>query len=160
METPSEQAISWTVATHVHQERSVDWYWGLGVAVAAGTVMSIFFGNLLLAFILLIGAGSIGTLIARGPRDHSIRIDNRGISMDGTVYRYDSLHSFWIENIPAENGGPRLLVSSSGIISPQLIIPLLDGRRAQNVHSTLKRHLAEEEQHPHLGDSVAQLFGL
>lgn len=160
MDSPQEQSISWTVETHTHTPRSVDWYWGLGVAVAAGAVLSIFFGNLLLAFILVIGASSLGVLVARGPREHKVTLDGRGLSVDGTLYRYQALHSFWIERLSAEQGGPRLLLTTGGVLSPQLIIPLLDERRAQNVHSLLKRFLTEEEQHPHLGDSLAQMLGL
>lgn len=156
MDSAPEQTISWNVHTHEHYERSVDWYWGLGLAAVAGAVVSIFFSNWLLAFILLIGAGSVGMLAARGPREHSVRLDGRGLSLDGTLYRYQSLRSFWVER----SEDPRLLISTSGILSPQLIIPLLDERRAANVRSFLKRHIEEEEQHPHIGDTLAQLFGL
>ncbi len=156
MEAPDAQSISWNVMTHEHNERSIDWYWGLGVVAVLGAGLSIFFGNWLLAFILVIGIGSVGVLVARGPREHSVRIDARGVSLDGTLYRYSAMHSFWVER--SEN--PRLLLSTSGVLSPQLIIPLHDERRAQNVRSYIKKYVEEEELHPHMGEVLAQLFGL
>jgi hypothetical protein len=155
--------IAWIVHTHEHQERSVDWYWTLGGLAVAGAVLSIIFGNVLLAAILLIGAGSIGTLAARGPRTHWVKIDVRGITMDGTLYPYASLHSFWVESSDAEGteGEPgNLLVTTRSILHPQLVIPLVEHSRAGAVRSYLKRRMEEEEQHPHLGEVVAQLIGL
>lgn len=145
--------------THEHKERSTDWYWGLGLGSVAAAAISLFFGNFLFAAIILIAAGSIATLVARGPREHWVRIDSRGVSLDGTLYRYSSIHSFWVQPGSAERE-PRLLVSTSGIFSPQLVIPLENAIRAQNVRAFLKRFAKEEEQEPHLGEHLAELFGL
>lgn len=145
--------IAWIVHTHEHQERSVDWYWTLGGLAAAGAVLSIIFGNVLLAAIILIGAGSIGTLAARGPRTHWVKINERGVSMDGTLYPYESLHSYWVL-------GDDLLITTRSVLHPQLVIPLVEPSRAGAVKSYLKRHLDEEEQHPHLGEVVSRLIGL
>lgn len=146
------------VHTHEDQERSVDWYWGLGLLAVAGAALSIFFGNILLAAILLIGAGSIGTLAARGPRTHWVRIDARGISMDGTLHPYSSLHSFWVDQSGTDAG--KLLVTTRAPLHPQLIVPLVERSRGAAVRSFLKRYMEEEEQHPHLGEHVSNLLGL
>ncbi|MEK7068337.1 MAG: hypothetical protein AAB964_00820 [Patescibacteria group bacterium] len=148
--------IAWLVHTHEHTERSVDWYWTLGGVAVAGAVFSVIFGNILLAAILLIGAGSIGTLAARGPRTHWVRIDSRGISVDGTLYRYDSLNSYWVERGDDAN----LLIATRSPLHPQIVVPLIEPSRAGAVRSYLKRYLDEEEQHPHLGEQVARLIGL
>lgn len=149
--------ISWQVHTHTHKERSNDWFWGLGLLAVAGAVASIFFGNILLAVILLVGVGSIGILAARGPREHSVRIDARGISLDGTLYPYASVHSFWVEE---EGENPRLWVSTTGLLAPELALPLETRARAGQVRALLKRYVKEEEQGPHFGEHVAEMFGL
>jgi hypothetical protein len=154
------QTISWQVVTHDHKDRTPDWYWGLGLGALVAAGLSLFFGNVLFALILLIGAGSIAALVFRGPREHWVRIDSRGISMDGTVYRYSSIHSFWIEHLHHDEREPRLLLSTSGIFSPQIVIPLGNTTRAQNVRTMLKRFVEEEEQEAHLGEHLAELFGL
>ena len=150
------QAISWQVTTHEHKERSADWYWALGLLALAGAALSVFFGDVLLAIILVIGAGSIGVLAARGPREHAVRVDSRGLSLDGTLYRYPAVQSFWVE--PGEV--PRLLVTTNGIFSPQLIVPLDNATRGANVRALLRKYAEEEEQAPHLGEHLAELFGL
>jgi len=154
------QTISWQVETHEHKERSTDWYWGLGIGAVAAAGLSLFFGNLLFAFIILIAASSIGTLVARGPREHWVKVDSRGVSMDGTLYRFDSIQSFWVQFGSEEGHEPRLLLATNGIFAPQLVIPLGNTTRAQNVRSYLRRFVKEEEQEAHLGERLAELFGL
>ena len=155
------EGIAWIVHTHEHKDRSTDWYWGLGVATAAGAGISLFLGNLLLAVIIIVAAASVGALVARGPRTHWVRVDGRGISMDGTLYRYDALHSFWVEPFDADTRGQgRLLVSTTSYVSPQLVIPTEEPSRAGALRSYLKKFIPEEEQTPHVGEHLAELLGL
>ena len=79
--------------------------------------------------------------------------------MDGTLYRYSSLRSFWIEP-PQDAFTGNLLISTNAMLNPQFIIPLVESSRAGAVRSYLKRHMEEEEQHPHVGEQVARLIGL
>ena len=147
---PQEQGISWHVETHAHRERTPDWYWALGLLALGGAGLSVFFGNLLFAVILLVGGGSIGFLAARGPREHSVRLDQKGVTLDGTLYPFKNIESFWVE----EGEEPRLLVTTSGILHPQLVVPLYSSARAQTARNYLRRFAKEEEQHPHLGEAL------
>jgi len=157
-----DSGISWRVDTHEHQERSNDWYWGLGLVTIAGAGLAVFFGNALFAVIILLGLGSLGVLIARGPREHEVRVTSRGLHMDGTLYRWSGVDSFWVEDERALPAGRQahLLVTTQGILHPQLIIPIGDLNRARNLREYLRRIVKEEEQEPHLGHHVVQMFGL
>ena len=90
------------------------------------------------------------------PREHEVRVTSRGLHMDGTLYRWSGVDSFWVE----ENREPHLLVTTHGILHPQLIIPIGDINRARNVREYLRRIVKEEEQEPHLRHHVLQMFGL
>lgn len=151
-----DSGISWRVDTHQYQEFSNDWYWGLGIAAAASAGVSIYFGNALFAIIILLALGSLGALIARGPREHEVQITSRGVYLDGTLYRWNSVESFWV----VESRDPHLLITTQGILHPQLIIPIGDTTRARNVREYLRRIVKEEEQEPHMGHHVAQMLGL
>lgn len=154
---PREQTISWTVITHVHREHSVDWYWSVGVVALVAAGVSVWMGNLLFALIIALAAFSFGMLLWRGPREHSVRIDNRGISIDGTLHPYRSINSFWVERDPEY---PRLYLETTAVVSPHLVLPLDSGSQAEQVRSFLKRVLPEVEQEPHLGEHLAHMFGL
>jgi hypothetical protein len=151
------QAISWTVGAEAPRERSVDWYWGLGVVAVAGAGVSVFFGNILLAIILVLGAGSIGFLALRGPREHIVAADERGITIDGTRYPYTNIHSFWVES---DVEPPHLFLSMKGILTPHHSFPLPNHETGMKLRELLVRFVAEEEQGPHVGDHLADIFRL
>lgn len=147
----------WSVTTHEHRDRSVDWYWALGVLALASAVVSVFFGNVLFAIVIILAAGSIGFLAARGPREHLVKIDDRGVSIDGSRYAYAAIHSFWVEH---EVDQPRLFMSFRGVIMPHFSLTLDSEAQGRAVRDHLKRHVEEEEQGPHLGEHLAEIFGL
>ncbi len=152
-----EQTISWTVITHVHKEHSVDWYWSVGIIAVVAAGISVWLGNLLFAIIILVGVGSLSMLFMRGPREHSVRVDNRGVSIDGTLYPYRSIQSFWVDRNPEY---PRLYLTTTAIVAPHVMLPLDDSAQAEQVRSYLKRIVTEEEQEPHFGEHLAEMFGL
>lgn len=152
-----EQEFSWTVHTHEHKERSTDWYWALGTIALVGAAASLFFGNILLGAIILIAALSLGVLAARGPREHAVAIHRRGISIDGTLYPFSAVHSFWIER---EVPYPRLFLSMTGVLSPHFTLALPEHVAPEEIHNFLQKHIEEEEQGPHIGEHLAELIGL
>lgn len=152
-----EQEISWRVISHVRREHSNDWFWGLGAMAIVGAGLSIFFGNILLAVIIILGAGSIGFLSTQQQREHTVSITARGISIDGTRYPYKSVRSFWVEE---HQGEPQLFVSMLGVLTPHFAFHFGDGVRPEEVRAFLKRYATEEEQGAQLGQHLAEIFGL
>lgn len=157
-----DAGIVWHVDSHQEQERSADWYWGLGLLCLAGIGLSIFFGNYLLAIIIVLGGSSFVALTLMSPREHDIRLSSRGVSVDGTLYRWDNIESFWVEDERALPPGRQahFIVSTKGVVHPQLVLPLIDTNRAQNVRAYAKRYAQEVEQEAHLGHHLVQLLGL
>lgn len=158
----ADDAISWRVDTHEHVERSNDWYWGLALIALGGAAVSVLMGNILLALIIGLAAGSLWGLTARGPREHEVRLGTSGVIVDGTLYRWDNIESFWVEDerhLPAGEP-PHLLLTTKGVLHPQLVLPLGDSNRARNVREYARRHCREVEQAPHLGHHVVRMLGL
>lgn len=150
-------SLSWSVHSHEHKDRPVDWFWTLGFIAVVAALVSVYFGNILFAIIIAISAVSLGILIARGPRLHAVKLDSRGVVVDGTIHPYANIDSFWVEE---KKEFPRLLVSTKGILHPQLIIPLEDPSRASEVRQYLRRFVREQEQEPHFGEHLIEMFGL
>ncbi len=152
-----EQTISWNIITHVHKEHSVDWYWTVGIIAVVAAGISVWLGNLLFAIIILISVGSLAMLYMRGPREHAVRIDNRGVHIDGTLYPYRSINSFWVER---NTEYPRLYLMTSAIVAPHVMLPLDNTAQAEQIRSLMKRFVHEEEQDPHFGEHLAEMLGL
>jgi hypothetical protein len=149
-----EAGISWKVNTHEHFDR-VDWYWTLGVSTFIAVALCFYFSNYLLALILIIGAGSIGYLTARGPREHMVRIDNRGIIIDGTLHPYASITAFGITDEPHRR---HLVVMTTGILASRIVAPI-EGINPEVVRMTLRHHVEEVDVEPQLFESIAEILG-
>lgn len=152
-----EQDLSWHVASHRVRERTNDWYWGLGAITLLGALGSIFFGNTLLAVVIVLGGGSIGFLSSQAPREHTVHLGPRGITIDGTRYPYSAVHSFWVEQ---DEQNARLFVSMNGVVTPHFSLYLSDEVEADRVRAYLKKHVLEMEQGPQAGEHLADIFGL
>jgi len=154
---PDVQEISWVV-TREHRDRSTDWYWGLGVLALGGAVGSLFLlENFLLAVIILLSALSIGVLAAREPREHAVKLDLRGIVVDGTRYPFASVHSFWVEH---EASQPHLFINMTGVVAPHFSFKLQDEAQGERIRTFLRRFVTEEERGPHIGERLAEMLGL
>ena len=148
--------LSWNVMTHEHQPRSTDWYWALGLLAVLGGAISLYLNDVLLMLILLLGAGSLGFLTARGPREHAIHIDPRGVTVDGTMYPYAGIHAF---SIGEHSGRISLILSISSLLTPHMILPL-ENMSPEVVRMTLRRYCTEREFEPRLIDTLTELAGL
>ncbi len=160
-----EDVISWSVVTHEHKEHTTDWYWAVGLLALISIIASIYFMNILLAIILVVGVSSLFILSVRGPREHDVTIHARGVEIDGTLYRYPSIQSFWvsIEHPEVEHHmGPRvrLFLTTSGYINPRIMVPLDHISHAEEVREYLLNHLDEVEQEPHFAEHIAELLGV
>ncbi len=153
----SSQRFSWEALSHEHTERSNDWYWALGVLVLAGATIAVLLNNPLFAVIILLGGFSLGMLASRPSKTYRIEIDSRGITIDENLYLFRSLDSFWVDDETREHV-PHLIVASRGLLTPQLILPLIDVDGEQ-VRDFLIKYLEEKEQYESPLTRVAELFG-
>lgn len=153
----SSAELTWHVASHTGRPHSNDWYWGLGGIALVGAIACITFGNFLLAIIITLGAFTVGYLAVQRPREHVISLTSTGIAIDGTVYSYANVRSFWVEHVEKN---ARLYVSMKGVLVPHFSIYLADNIQGDEVRAFLAQHVQEVEQGPQFGDRVAEIFGL
>ena len=154
---PQETPIEWSAPTHIHLERSTDWYWGLGICAVVGAVLALWFGNLLFAGIIIVAAGCLGVAAARLPREHEVRINQNGVVVDHDFFPYSSIRSFWIDTDIALE--PKLFLATTGILHSHLVLILRPPAEPQAVHAYLSQFAEEEEQHS-VGTVLAELLGL
>ena len=159
---PQHEEIVWRVLTHEHIDHSADWYWALGLLTVAGAGLSIYFGNLLLAIILVVGAISVAILKIRGPREHEVKLNARGATLDGTLYQWKAVQSFWIHT-DALHPVPRLYLTTRSILMPRIVVPLDSDSHSAEVRALCLQYseeAPEEERHPHAIEHIAEIFGL
>ena len=146
-----EHTIVWTAPTHAHFERSIDWYWALGILALCGSIASVLWGNVLFAAIIALAAVMLGTIAARGPRRCEVHINTKGILLDHEFYPYHSIHSFWIEthHIPS----PKLFLSTTGVIHPHIAVLIEEPADPEEIRAYLREFVTEESNH-----SISTIF--
>src|SRR3989344_8526641 len=119
---PPRHILRWSAYEHEHMERSVDWFWALGIVAVSVALTSILFSNILFAILIVVAAYTIGILARRPPELVEFELSDRGIRVGKTLHRYDEIISFWVEDELGVN--PLLLVDTTKFMSPNLIIPI------------------------------------
>lgn len=149
---------TWSVAPYEHYERSVDWYWVMGILVLAMIIISIVTRNYLFAFLLVMGSVLTVMSLRKAPHDMQIEISERAISINGHIYQYDQIHSFWMYKDLKEK--PNILIHTKRALFPKIVIPLLPDMDFVELHTFLIDKIAEEEQYESSIDRIADRLGL
>lgn len=116
--------IRWQAHEHAHIERGSDWYWGLGIAAVCLAVTAILLHNALFGLLIVVAAITLALHAREAPPLHTFEISERGVRVDDTLHHWDDILSFWIEEDNDE--GPTLLVDTTKMLSPNLVISLED----------------------------------
>lgn len=150
--------FSWVTLSHDHIDRSIDWFWALGVIALAGAAVSVILGNFLLGAIIIVAAVAFGMLAAKGPRECSIMVSERGIAIDRRLYPFRSLKSFWID--ATTRTPPHLILAAESLLSPQVVIPLTGELDARSLREFLLKRLEEVEQYESPITRIVETLGL
>jgi hypothetical protein len=148
--------LTWDTLEHHHGEKSSDWYWIIGVIALSLAVLCIIFGNVLLGIFILLGAITAGIHAAHPPKLIHVELNPRGILVEKTLYRYDHLDSFWIE----EHKDPHnIILQSKKFLMPYIIVPINPHIHIDDVRAYLLLHLKEVEHHESLAHEFMEYLG-
>jgi hypothetical protein len=153
----ARQPISWKGHEYLHFKKTTDWYWALGLITVAGAMAALVFNNVLFAILILILGFVLAIFAAREPEEVSFTISQRGVRINDTLYPYQTLEAFGIEEMSPEHI-PQLILRSKKILVPNIVIPLQQVT-ANEVHDFLHNYLHEEELVEPLTHKVMEWLG-
>ena len=138
------KTINWRTVDHIKEERSTDWFWIVGIVAVAIAVLSIFFGNLLLALLVLLATFSSFMLAHSTPRMVDYELSRKGLIIGNTFYSYSNLESFWVVD---EDGyeRDRVLFKSKKLLMPLIVTPVGDAADLEDIRDFLLEYIDEEE---------------
>lgn len=151
--------FEWDTKEYTAGERGNDWYWALGIVAAAAAVASILFGNILLAFVILAGAGAIGLQVARAPRVHRFAIFEDGLAIDDRLYLFSEMLDFSILEYVDPELPPALSIKTKHVLSPHLLIPIV-GHDPMRIYEYLNLHVPDGFHETSILDRFIDAFGL
>lgn len=155
--TEVKNTLSWQAHEYVHVEKTPDWFWALGLVAVAAFVAALLLNNILFAVLILLIALVLGLFAARKPNVVRFSITPRGIRIDDTLYTYQNIKSFAIEELSPDHT-PKLIIAPRGIIAPMLVIPIVDVS-PDDVHDLLRTFLPEAEHGEPLSHRVMEWLG-
>lgn len=137
--------LEWESYSREPIERNDDWFWALGAIALFSMIISLFFGNILLALIIGLAAFSLYYHEQQPTSDSLfIKIDKRGVQINKELFTYEKIDSFWVEE-EKENKPPILILHYRRIFVPNIHIPII-GINHEEVRRLMLRY-GEEEKH-------------
>lgn len=150
-------SVAWETLEYEPRPKSADWFWGLGIGALAIAIGSLFWGNILLAVIAVVGAVCVGLLSLREPELIEVGIDRRGVRVEGTLYPFNTLDSFWVET--REELQPKITLKSKKFFMPHISVPIPEEIDPHDVRDIMLAFLQEEEHNESLLTLVAERLG-
>lgn len=151
------QPISWKAHEYTHFEKTAEWFWALGLIVVSGALIALVYHNLLFSIFILLAGFVLAIFASRHPHEVDFAITQRGIRVDDTLYPFQSLESFGIEE-STHHQPHKLIISSKKTFLPNIVIPL-ENVNENEVHDFLISFLPEEDHVEPLTHKVMEFLG-
>ncbi len=151
--------FEWDAEGYLFEEKSNDWYWALGIIAVAGAIASILFGNIILALLILAGAGTLALSSMKRPRVHRFRITDEGVMIDDNLYEYDSIRSFSVLEYIDPNLPPALSLRTHKLLAPHLLLPIV-GYDPLEIYEFFAEHVEEGRHEESVVDRIIDLLRL
>ena len=150
------RAILWDAYEHQHAPKKSDWFWILGIMTLSISMASILLGNPLFGILVFIGGLVVAILATRDPKIVSYAVTQRGLKIDQKLYPYTTLECFCIDEESVS--GPQLLVKSTKLFMPLLVLPLpLD--TMEEIEDLIAQRLPEEHIEEPFAHKLLEFFG-
>jgi len=151
--------LEWTALEYKEKERSKDWFWALGITMAASAATALIYGNYFFAILILLSGALLWFLALKNPDLIHYEINDKGVKIESRIYPYENIRSFWIE----ASGNPTLFIKTERIFMPVISIPLenISGRISlEDIHNIfLVKEIPEEEMREHPALHIMEFFG-
>jgi hypothetical protein len=154
MEVP--RAISWEAPEFHYAEKRSDWYFALGIIVAACAISAFLLGNFLFALLSIVAGFALAVAAGKKPEVVPFAVTVRGIRVNEELYPFSQLVSFYIDE--EDTRGPQLLVLARRSFMPILVMPL-PPEHVDVIEDILKGRLPEEHLEEPLFTKVLEFFG-
>ncbi len=155
-----ESMISWKAYEYIHEPKSTDWYWALGIIALAIAGAAIIFGNYIFAILVIVVASSLAIHAHHHePRLVDFQLNERGVKIDHIFYPYKTLESFDIETHETEIGTfAKIFIKSKKTMMPLIVIPIAEVHQ-EDVREYLSIFLEEGEHTESIGHRLLEWLG-
>jgi hypothetical protein len=150
------RAISWEAPEFSHREKSSDWYFAVGLLVAAAIIAALLLGNILFAFLVFVSGVVFAVAAAKRPRIIPFAVTIHGVRVGSQLFTMTQLQSFRVDT--EDPRGPQLLLMVRTKFMPLMVIPIPPDY-IDEVQEILQSRLPEEPLQESLSVRLLEYFG-
>jgi hypothetical protein len=148
-----QQLLQWKGVPYIAKQKSVDWFWILGLIVLLGTIFAIYLQNYTFAAVIFVGGIAIGLFANENISEKEYVLRKDGIEIDDTFISYSEIASFSVftEGLASRR---QLLLTLKKTFFVHVSIPLPEEIDPEEVRIILRRFILEKKRLPDLSDAV------
>ncbi len=147
--------ISWNSFEHVHIEKNNDWYWAVGIITITAAALAFILNNIIFGIFILVGAFALVVHSSKKPDTVYCEINDRGIVINGVLYPFLTLDSFWID---AHRSPSKIIIKSHKLFVPFIIV-YIDEVDPEKVRDILLNYIAEQEHTEPISHYILERLG-
>jgi len=132
-------SLKWQAPEYHSYERSVDWFWAVGIITLCIVILSFVYNNSLFGILILLSAIILVYFVKREPEMVTYEITQRGVLINDEFHPYQTLESFWLE---LQMGEPKLILKSKKTLQQLIMIPI-EKNNPDEIHGLLSDYLTE-----------------
>ena len=147
----------WESPEFEFKEKSKYWYWIVGVVALIIIAISLFLGNYLFGFFILVGTFLMFVLSTQKPLSLPVEVSEHGIKIHDKMHPYTEIDSFWIgEN---KNGEAVLILLTRKPINPRISIIIQPHVNIMQLREYLLNFIEEQELREPFTDKIIDKIG-
>ncbi len=135
------KTISWTSPEYIQKERSIDWFWTVGIIVLIGAGLAFYFNNFLFAVLILVSGGMFFLMEIHTPHDVEYEINNENFKIGKSDYPIKSIKYF---DIKKSKEMSKILVYTSDQFMPIKFIQIPE-ELAEDIEKELLKFVEKKE---------------
>ncbi|MBP6931658.1 MAG: hypothetical protein KBD48_02955 [Candidatus Pacebacteria bacterium] len=149
------ETISWTSPEYIQKERSMDWFWTIGLISVLGAIAAIYFGNYMFAILILLSGGMFFLLSIHTPKDVPYELSDDGLKAGDKVYKLKELKFF---DFQKDKESTKLLIQTDGKFMPLLTI-IIDPYMKDTFEKELSKVVERKEMEESFSLKVMDMLG-
>ena len=152
-----KEKITWLAPEFHYHHKDISWYWLTIIIAAIALLISIWQGNLLFGFFVILAEVMTLVWAKQIPRTLEFTIDKEGVRMDNLkFFAYNELSGFHVREL--HDGTGELILKTQKVLEPYTKI-VADAANLEEIKDFLKTFLEEIEYEESLVDHLEKWVG-
>lgn len=151
------QEITW-ISPANHTNRSVDWFWAIGLISLVGAGTAFFFDNTLFGIFILLGGGLLLYTNLQKGHDTTVHINEKEITVNGLSYKNKNMKGFAV--VKSNKDEDMLIVRTDRFFMPMLMLHVPEYISLESIEDLLEKRITREDLREPPINALAERLGL